>query len=37
LANYTNLFEFLMYVGIGAGLFVFLISPLLRRAMHGIH
>lgn len=37
LANYTNLFEFLMYVGIGAGFFVFLISPLLRRAMHGIH
>ena len=37
LANYTDLFEFLMYVGIGAGLFVFLISPLLRRAMHGIH
>ena len=37
LANYTSLFEFLMYVGIAAGLVVFLISPLLRRAMHGIH
>ncbi len=37
LANYTSLFEFLMYVGIVAGLVVFLISPLLRRAMHGIH
>jgi POT family proton-dependent oligopeptide transporter len=37
LANYTSLFEFLMYVGVGASLVVFLISPLLRRAMHGIH
>ena len=37
LANYTSLFEFLAYVGVGAGIFVLLISPLLRRAMHGVH
>ncbi len=37
LANYTSLFEILMYVGLGAGVIVFLISPLLRRAMHGVH
>jgi POT family proton-dependent oligopeptide transporter len=37
LASDTSLFEFLTYVGIGAGIFVFVISPLLRRAMHGVH
>jgi len=37
LASYTSLFEFLAYVGIGAGIFVLLMSPLLRRGMHGIH
>ena len=37
LATYTQLFEFLMYVGLGVGVFVLLISPLLRRGMHGVH
>ena len=37
LATYTQLFEFLMYVGVGVGVFMLLISPLLRRGMHGIH
>ena len=37
LATYTQLFEFLMYVGVGAGVFVLLVSPLLRRGMHGVH
>jgi POT family proton-dependent oligopeptide transporter len=37
LATYTQLFEFLMYVGVGFGLFMLLITPLLRRGMHGIH
>ena len=37
LATYTELFEFLMYVGVGVGVFVLLVSPLLRRGMHGIH
>lgn len=37
LAAYTSLFEFLMWVGIGTGLFMLVISPLLKRGMHGIH
>jgi POT family proton-dependent oligopeptide transporter len=37
LATYTQLFEFLMYVGVGVGVFVLLVSPLLRRGMHGVH
>jgi POT family proton-dependent oligopeptide transporter len=37
LATYTELFTFLMYVGVGFGVFMLLISPLLRRGMHGIH
>ena len=37
LATYTDLFEFLMWFGIGAGLFMIVISPVLRRWMHGVH
>jgi len=37
LATYTQLFEFLMWVGLGAGIFMIVISPILRRWMHGIH
>ena len=37
LATYTQLFEFLMYVGVGVGIFVLLMSPILRRGMHGVH
>jgi len=37
LATYTGLFEFLMYFGIGVGLIMIVISPLLKRWMHGIH
>jgi POT family proton-dependent oligopeptide transporter len=37
LATYTQLFEFLMYVGVGFGVFMLLITPLLRRGMHGVH
>ncbi len=37
LATYTQLFEFLMWFGIGMGVFMILISPLLKRLMHGIH
>ena len=37
LANYTELFEKLMWVGLGFGLIVLLISPLLRKLMHGVH
>jgi POT family proton-dependent oligopeptide transporter len=37
LATYTQLFEFLMWFGIGAGAIMIIISPILRRWMHGIH
>jgi POT family proton-dependent oligopeptide transporter len=37
LATYTQLFEFLMWFGIGAGAFMIIISPILRRWMHGVH
>ena len=37
LATYTQLFEFLMWFGIGAGVFMIIISPVLRRWMGGIH
>jgi len=37
LATYTQLFEFLMWFGIGAGAFMIIISPILRRWMGGIH
>jgi POT family proton-dependent oligopeptide transporter len=37
LVTYTELFEFLMYVGLGVGVLVLLVSPLLRRGMHGVH
>jgi POT family proton-dependent oligopeptide transporter len=37
LAAYVELFTFLMWFGVGAGLFMIVISPILRRGMHGIH
>ncbi len=37
LGTYTQLFEFLMWFGVGAGVFMIIISPVLRRWMHGIH
>ena len=37
LATYTELFSFLMWTGIGVGVFMIVISPLLKRWMHGIH
>jgi POT family proton-dependent oligopeptide transporter len=37
LTTYTQLFEFLMYFGVGMGVFMIVISPILRRWMHGIH
>jgi len=36
-ASYTELFSFLMWTGIGVGVFMVVISPMLRRWMHGIH
>jgi POT family proton-dependent oligopeptide transporter len=37
LASYTQLFEFLMWAGISVGVFMLIISPILKRWMHGIH
>jgi POT family proton-dependent oligopeptide transporter len=37
IASYTELFSFLMWFGIIAGAFMILISPILKRWMHGIH
>jgi POT family proton-dependent oligopeptide transporter len=37
LATYTDLFGTLMWFGIGTGVFMFVISPLLRKGMHDIH
>jgi POT family proton-dependent oligopeptide transporter len=37
LATYTQLFEFLMWFGVGAGVLMIIISPILRRWMHGVH
>jgi len=37
LAKYTELYDFLFYFGVGFGIFMLLISPILRKAMHGIH
>ncbi|NNJ72993.1 MAG: peptide MFS transporter, partial [Enterobacterales bacterium] len=37
LANYTELYQFLMWLGLGVGIFMIIISPLLRKAMHGVH
>ena len=37
LATYTDLFEFLMFLGIGTGIFMLIVSPLLKRGMHGVN
>ncbi len=37
LAGYTGLFADLLLVGCGAGVLLLLLSPLLKRHMHGIH
>jgi len=36
-ATYNDLWMFLLYLGVGFGISMLLISPLLRRWMHGIH
>lgn len=37
LATYTNLFEYMTVLGVGAGVLLLLISPLLKRGMGGIN
>lgn len=36
-AKYSELFNFLMWLGIGAGIFMLLITPILKKGMHGVH
>lgn len=36
LATYTELFEYLMWLGVGFGVFMLLLSPLLKRGMAGV-
>lgn len=37
LISYTDLFAKLLWIGLGVGLLMLLLSPVLRRRMHGIH
>ena len=37
LASYTELFSDLLYMGLGMGVLLLLLSPLLKKMMHGIH
>jgi POT family proton-dependent oligopeptide transporter len=37
LTGYTNLFSSLLWVGLGAAALMFIISPLLKKMMRGIH
>src|SRR5690554_212066 len=37
LAGYTELFTFLCYLGVGFGVFMLLVSPWLKKRMHGVH
>ncbi|MEZ5470300.1 MAG: peptide MFS transporter [Marinicella sp.] len=36
-AKYTELFDFLMWLGISAGVFMLIITPILKKGMKGIH
>jgi POT family proton-dependent oligopeptide transporter len=36
-AKYTELFDFLMWLGIGTGVVMLLITPILKKGMKGIH
>ncbi|MEM7708292.1 MAG: MFS transporter [Pseudomonadota bacterium] len=36
LASYNDLFAFLMWMGVGVGVFMLVISPLLRKGMHDV-
>jgi len=36
MAGYNDLFVLLFWIGLGCGLFLLLLSPLLKRGMHGL-
>jgi proton-dependent oligopeptide transporter, POT family len=33
---YLNLYELLFYIGVGSGIFLLLLSPIIRKLMHGV-
>lgn len=35
--TYTELYSFLMWLGIGVGIFMIVISPILKKGMHGVN
>ena len=37
LAGYEELFGALMWIGVGAGVFMLLVTPLMKKLMHGVH
>jgi POT family proton-dependent oligopeptide transporter len=37
LASYTELFGSLLWVGLGVGAFMLVLSPMLKKLMHGVH
>jgi POT family proton-dependent oligopeptide transporter len=37
LANYTELFTSLLYIGLAFGVLLLLLSPLLKKMMQGVH
>lgn len=37
LTNYTQLYELLMWLGLGTGIALLAVSPLLKKAMRGVH
>jgi POT family proton-dependent oligopeptide transporter len=36
LATYTELYQFLMWTGIGIGVLMLVLAPLLKKGMHGV-
>jgi len=36
-AKYADLFSLMLWVGLGSGLFMLAVSPLIRRGMHGVN
>jgi len=37
LVTYTDFFSSLMYVGVGISLLLFILTPLMKKGMHGVH
>lgn len=35
--TYTELYTFLMWLGVGVGIFMIIISPILKKGMHGVN